>query len=230
MSDHHAREHFDGAARLMSILPPWRNQWSKAGSSGSSNQDQAHHRNNHLHRQQDDKAIDLSKMVVTCSRGSEAHRRDGYYDDDSDDLSLYLGVENISNMTRRDILTSYRDMSRVSCNDLAICVIDPAAKHRFPVLLHHLLFRSDFDDSIEWLPHGRAFVITDRSRFCANVCPLIVNSDRYEVFIENIEEYGFQQTTLLHHDDGHGAEPLDAFFHEVSSSRGIPVRERVKGP
>ncbi|KAL3806856.1 hypothetical protein ACHAXA_011222 [Cyclostephanos tholiformis] len=138
-----------------------------------------------------------------------AHPRD-VYDDEYDDLSLYLGAENISNLTTAE-LPSYRDLSRVSCNDLAVCVTDPAAQRNFPVLLHHLLFKSMFDDAIKWLPHGRAFVITNRARFCADVCPLIVNSHLYEAFIERIEEYGFQQT---HYDDGHADVPLAAFYHE----------------
>jgi hypothetical protein len=130
---------------------------------------------------------------------------------DDYDASLYLGVEHISYLTNNEI-PFYRDISRVSCNDMAIIVTDPGAQNSFPVLLHYLLSKQMFNDSIMWLPHGRAFVISDRVKFCDNVCPLIFHTNRYEVFIESIKKYGFQQVRL---DNGHLTEPLAAFYHEV---------------
>jgi hypothetical protein len=127
------------------------------------------------------------------------------------DASLYLGVEHVSYLTNNEV-PFYRDMSRVSCNDMAIIVTDPGAQNSFPVLLHHLLSKQMFNDSIMWLPHGRAFVISDRGKFCDNVCPLIFHTNRYEIFIESIKKYGFQQVQL---DNGHLTEPLAAFYHEV---------------
>jgi hypothetical protein len=115
----------------------------------------------------------------------------------------------------KDVVLSYQDMSCVSCNDMAIAVIDPGAQRNFPVLLHHLLSKLKMsNDSIKWLPDGRAFMITDKAKFCLNVCLLIVNSNRYEVFIECIKKYGFWQAQ---HDDGHGIKLLAAFYH---ASRG----------
>ena len=134
-----------------------------------------------------------------------------FYGNDND-VSLYLGVEHISYLTSNKV-PFYRDMSRVSCSDMAIIVTDPVAQNSFPVLLHHLLSQQMFNDSMMWLPHGRAFVIIDRVKFCDNVCPLIINTNRYKVFIELIEKYGFQQVRL---DNGHLTEPLAAFYHEVS--------------
>jgi hypothetical protein len=95
---------------------------------------------------------------------------------------------------------------------MAIIVTDPGAQNSFPVLLHYLLSKQMFNDSIMWLPHGRAFVISDRVKFCDNVCPLIFHTNRYEVFIESIKKYGFQQVRL---NNGHLTEPLAALYHEV---------------
>ena len=100
-------------------------------------------------------------------------------------------------------------MSHVSCKDVAIIVIDPG---EFPVLLHHLLSESTYNCSMMWLAGGRAMVITDKVKICANVCPLIIHTNRYKVFIEWIEKYGFRQARL---DNGHDTEPLAVFYHEV---------------
>lgn len=132
-----------------------------------------------------------------------------YNDDDT--LSLYLGVENTSNLSSC-AFPSYREMSSVSCNDVAILVIDPDAQNNFPSLLHRLLSESMHNDSIMWLPHGRAFAIIDKDKFCANACPLITNTNDYDVFIACTERYGFQQVELH---NGHDTEPLAAFYHEV---------------
>lgn len=132
-------------------------------------------------------------------------------DNDDDTLSLYLGVENPSNLSNC-AFPSYRDMSSVSCNDVAILVIDPDAQNNFPGLLHRLLSESMHNDSIMWLPHGRAFAIIDKDNFCANACPLITNTNQYDVFIACTERYGFQQVELH---NGHDTEPLATFYHEV---------------
>ena len=133
------------------------------------------------------------------------------FNGDDYNASLYLGVEHISYLTNNEV-PFYRDMSRVSCNDMAIIVTDPGAQNSFPALLHYLLSKQMFNDSIMWLPHGRAFVIIDRVKFCDDLCPLIFHTNRYEVFIESIKKYGFQQVRL---DNGHLTEPLAAFYHEV---------------
>jgi len=133
------------------------------------------------------------------------------FNGDDYDASLYLGVEHISYLTNNEV-PFYRDMSRVSCNDMAIIVTDPGAQNSFPALLHYLLSKQMSNDSIMWLPHGRAFVIIDRVKFCDNICPVIFHTNRYEVFIESIKKYGFQQVRL---DNGHLTEPLAAFYHEV---------------
>jgi len=115
-----------------------------------------------------------------------------YPNEDDDDLSLYLGVENISNCPNRD-------MACVSCKDCANIVIDPMVQNHFPVMLHRLLSDATQQDSCMWLPHGRAFVITNnKAHFCANIIPLIcLNTILYEVFIDSIEKYGFHRSKSM---------------------------------
>ena len=183
------RERIDGRP---TILPPWPHG---SDSSSVSLADPYYH-----HHPPNIETIELSDTTVICNSI-----------DEDDTLSLYLGVENTSNLSNSEF-PSYREMSSVSCNDIAVLVIDPSAQNNFPVLLHHLLSESKHNDSIMWLPHGRAFVIIDKDNFCASACPLITDTNSYDVFIECIERYGFQQVQLH---NGHDTEPLATFYHEV---------------
>jgi hypothetical protein len=171
------------------ILPPWPRQWSEGSHDA---------RPYHPHP---------TVAVIET--------RPNFYGDDNndedDDLSLYLGVENICYSNEIEFL-SYRDMSLVSCNDMAIVVMNPHAQNNFPVLLHQLLSSARYNDSITWLPHGRAFVITNKANFCANVSPLVFHTNLYEDCIDWLEKYGFQQVQLH---NGPGNDPLVLFYHEV---------------
>ena len=144
-------------------------------------------------------------------------RRDNSDDgDDDDNLSFYLGTEHISLLTR-NLIPSHRDLSLVSCNDCATIIMDTTRQNIFPVLLHHLLSDNAREQqaSFMWLPHGRAFVITDMAQFCSTIVPLIFNNTniythRYEVFIGLLESYGFQKVV--------SSLGLTAFYHEVRNS------------
>jgi hypothetical protein len=151
-----------------------------------------------------------------------------YPNEDDDDLSLYLGAENISNCPNpTNLISSHQDMACVSCKDCANIVIDPMVQNHFPVMLHRLLSDATHQDSCMWLPHGRAFVITNnKAHFCANVIPLIFhNTISYEVFIDSIEKYGFHQVQV---DDGHGVKS-SAFYHKVRDSLFFDFYPRGRG-
>jgi hypothetical protein len=140
-------------------------------------------------------------------------RRDNSDDGDDDNLSFYLGTEHIS-LLSRNLIPSHRDLSQVSCNDCATIIMDTTRQNIFPVLLHHLLSDNAREQqaSFMWLPHGRAFVITDMAQFCSTIVPLIFNNTniythRYEVFIGLLESYGFQKVV--------SSLGLTAFYHKV---------------
>jgi hypothetical protein len=110
------------------------------------------------------------------------------------------------------LIPSHRDMSLVSCNDCASIIIGyPANQQCFPVRLHNLLSDSArHQASCMWLPHGRAFVITDMAQFVLNIIPqLFVNNtttNQYSTFMDSMESYGFQQASYF---------GLPAFYHKV---------------
>jgi hypothetical protein len=140
-------------------------------------------------------------------------RRDNSEDGDDDNLSFYLGTEHVS-LLSRNLIPSHRDLSQVSCNDCATIIMDTTRQNIFPVLLHHLLSDNAREQqaSFMWLPHGRAFVITDMAQFCSTIVPLIfsntiIYSHRYEVFIGLLESYGFQKAV--------SSLGLTAFYHKV---------------
>jgi hypothetical protein len=135
-----------------------------------------------------------------------------YPDEDDDQLSFVLGVEHGSNAVSKNLIPSHRDMSLVSCNDCASIVIGyPANQQCFPVRLHNLLSDSArHQASIMWLPHGRAFMITDMAQFVSNIIPqLFVNNttNQYSTFLDSMERYGFQQAVSY--------LGLPAFYHKV---------------
>ena len=134
-----------------------------------------------------------------------------YPDEDDDQLSFVLGVEHISNAVSKNLIPSHRDMSLVSCNDCASIIIGyPANQQCFPVRLHNLL-ADNAQASCMWLPHGRAFMITDMAQFVLNILPqLFVNNttttNQYSTFMDSMESYGFQQASYF---------GLPAFYHKV---------------
>jgi hypothetical protein len=135
-----------------------------------------------------------------------------YPDEDDDQLSFVLGVEHISNAVSKNLIPSHRDMSLVSCNDCASIIIGyPANQQCFPVRLHNLLSANAQASFMMWLPHGRAFVITDMAQFVLNIIPqLFVNNtttNQYSTFMDSMERYGFQQAVSY--------QGLPAFYHKV---------------
>ena len=135
-----------------------------------------------------------------------------YPDEDDDQLSFVLGVEHISNAVSKNLIPSHRDMSLVSCNDCASIIIGyPANQQCFPVRLHNLLSDNSQASFMMWLPHGRAFVITDMAQFVSNIIPqLFVNNtttNQYSTFMDSMERYGFQQAVSY--------QGLPAFYHKV---------------
>jgi hypothetical protein len=161
-------------------------------------------------------AVQYPPIPETIELFNIPFRRDNSDDGDDDNLSFYLGMEHVS-LLSRNLIPSHRDMSLVSCNDCATIIMDTTRQNIFPVLLHHLLSnnRQQEQASFMWLPHGRAFVITDMAQFCSTIVPLIFNitniyTHRYEVFIGLLESYGFQQVV--------SSLGLTAFYHKVRNS------------
>jgi len=138
------------------------------------------------------KTIQWSNDVITNIRGT-----DDDFDVD-DDLSLYIGAENHKThpLIHQDE-RPYQDLSTISFSDVAIIVNDPEKGSIFPVWLHTVVSSFWHSDSITWLPHGRAFAITNMVKFFEGVIPSCGYSYSYEQFMELIAAYGFQHAGYL---------------------------------
>lgn len=67
---------------------------------------------------------------------------------------------------------------------------------QFPKSLHIMLSRADQDcysHIVEWLPHGRSFVVRDRERFVKEIMPRFFKQTKYASFQRQLNLYGFQR-------------------------------------
>ena len=87
------------------------------------------------------------------------------------------------------LIPLYRDFSSVSVEDDGT----PKNEVTFPVLLGLILATGRYEDSIIWLPHGRAFRIHDREKFRAEVLLHFFSTSSFDCFMARAREYGFQQ-------------------------------------
>mmetsp|Transcript_19479 Transcript_19479/g.42348 ORF Transcript_19479/g.42348 Transcript_19479/m.42348 type:complete len:297 (+) Transcript_19479:135-1025(+) len=198
--DAHPTTQQDDNERRISILPPWQEEEdmvvadADVGGKGSFVYSYDHldmEGSAHLSIE----SIQWSKEDITNTEF-----------DNENDLSLYLGAEYQLSEVR-----SYRDLSSITFDDVADIVTDPQNQLKFPVLLHHILSSRKYDDSIMWLPHGRAFVITDREKFFSEVSPGYFCTFEYELFMGWVKAYGLEQ---MEYKNENGTETSVAFYHE----------------
>ena len=79
----------------------------------------------------------------------------------------------------------------------------------FAEKLHHLLGQEEFQDSIAWVPHGRAFRILDPKRLEGlQVLQPYFGYGDYSTFLTELQQNGFKRTER--------GEGKNAFYHEVS--------------
>jgi HSF-type DNA-binding len=86
------------------------------------------------------------------------------------------------------------------------------SKGTFPVVLHSLLETvetSSYTDTIQWLPHGRSFVIMDKNRFEKEIIPVFFEGQKqYSSFHRQLNCYGFLRITRPGPDH-------NSFYHEL---------------
>lgn len=132
-------------------------------------------------------------------------------DDDDLSLSLYVGAEN-ANHRLCENRSCYKDFSNIPFAEVAVICNDPDKQSIFPVLLHSIVSGGQHCDSIQWLPHGRAFEIIDAKKFFAQVAPKYIYSNDPTMFMKLAEAYGFQMIGCC---DYSGTETI-IIYHEVS--------------
>jgi hypothetical protein len=81
----------------------------------------------------------------------------------------------------------------------------------FPKKLHKIVERSEIDgysDIINWLPHGRAFMIHDAKKFNSDILSKYFYLSQFASFKRQLKIYGFRKITLDGHDKG-------AYYNEL---------------
>ena len=86
---------------------------------------------------------------------------------------------------------TYRDYSCVPISDLVANYsgIDVGI---FPSKLHQILSRPEYENIIQWKPHGRAWAVTDRGAFTSVVLPEHFNHSNFASFNRSVNGWGFK--------------------------------------
>jgi len=93
------------------------------------------------------------------------------------------------------------------------CTYGPVKKNAggvvqpFPGKLLEVLDRSDFVDIIDWMPHGRAFIVKKPKMFTTNVLPRFFKQTKFLSFTRQLNLWGFKRITR-------GAD-AGAYYHEL---------------
>jgi len=96
----------------------------------------------------------------------------------------------------------------------------------FPGKLMEVLNRSDLAEIIEWMPHGRAFLVKQPKTFASQVLPRFFKQSKYLSFTRQLNLWGFKRITR--------GKDTGAYYHEIFL-RGRPhlamrmKRQKIKG-
>jgi len=96
----------------------------------------------------------------------------------------------------------------------------------FPGKLMEVLSRSDLAEIIEWMPHGRAFLVKQAKAFASLVLPRFFKQSKYLSFTRQLNLWGFKRITR--------GKDMGAYYHELFL-RGRPhlamrmKRQKIKG-
>jgi hypothetical protein len=89
----------------------------------------------------------------------------------------------------------------------------------FPIKLHYILSQPNYHDCITWLPHGRAWKVTNQKLFEGKVIPRFFRSDKMASFMRQVNGWAFNRIT-------EGTD-VNAYYHEVSFLPALLVPECV---
>lgn len=96
----------------------------------------------------------------------------------------------------------------------------------FPGKLMEVLNRTDLAEIIEWMPHGRAFLVKQPKTFASQVLPRFFKQSKYLSFTRQLNLWGFKRITR--------GKDMGAYYHEIFL-RGRPhlamrmKRQKIKG-
>ncbi|KAL7495171.1 hypothetical protein ACHAWT_003700 [Skeletonema menzelii] len=96
----------------------------------------------------------------------------------------------------------------------------------FPGKLMEVLNRTDLAEIIEWMPHGRAFLVKQPKTFASQVLPRYFKQSKYLSFTRQLNLWGFKRITR--------GKDIGAYYHEIFL-RGRPhlamrmKRQKIKG-
>ena len=106
----------------------------------------------------------------------------------------------------------------------------------FPARLHDLLsHEEEISDIITWLPHGRSWIVRDKSEFLKKVAPSHFQISKFESFTRQVNGWGFKRITQ--------GPDINSYYHEMflrgmphliqwmkrSTSSGSGGRRRIRG-
>lgn len=128
---------------------------------------------------------------------------------DDDELSLYIGADRLYLSGVK--IPSYNDLSNITSDEMAPAITDFDVKLSFAVRLHSLL--SEHCDAVDWLWHGRAFVIVNQAKLCDELLRPAFGFG-YGTFLDNLYFYGFHRVLYAYECNGR-REVFEAFYHEV---------------
>ena len=84
---------------------------------------------------------------------------------------------------------TYRDYSTVVAKDLTDCRARDAL---FPSKLHSILSTEEYAHIITWKPHGRAWVVLDKSKLVSVILPDYFDTRKPESFNRSVNDCGFK--------------------------------------
>lgn len=98
-----------------------------------------------------------------------------------------------------------------------------ANKAIFPVTLHAILSNPEYEDIIEWLPHGRSWRILQQSKFENIVIPTFFRHGRYTSFAR--QGTSSNRIHLWHQRESNSFRYCFNFHHELNYSEwlGLPA-------
>lgn len=107
---------------------------------------------------------------------------------------------------------SYRDFAncKPSRNYIPINNIEQMT---FVQKIHHILSQKQFEDSIHWQSHGRAFVVAIPKTLETEVLPLYFGHGRFSSFLRQLSNHGFKYIT--------SGNDRNCHYHEVSNQLHI---------
>jgi hypothetical protein len=114
----------------------------------------------------------------------------------------------LSNILMRQLDNSLFDYSpRKSSNFKKESEVDMSLP--FPIKLHYILSNPEYQEFISWLPHGRAWKVTNSRLFEEKIIPNFFRSIKYASFMRQVNGWAFNRIT-----DGPDA---NSYYHDVRS-------------